>query len=158
MSTTRPEREQLYSVAENNNRASSDSDSASDVENIQASKDPYNSSVVVDHDRELLLEEEERNTLLAANRPGNGLKSILSGVGSGRSKVRIGGGERRKKNRQQQKSSRGRRLGNKNEEGELLYEMEEGGGREDTSSVASSSSAELDRPKVDHNEISKVGL
>lgn len=113
------------------NGASSDSDDE---------RKSFNSIELADHDRQLLLEEDEREELLTTD-PLNGHRSIF-----GISKNKHMRKDRKQSApRQRSHKARKRKQGTTNEEGELLYKMEAGGVKDDTSSQASSSSTELDK-------------
>ena len=150
------QREHRAEEASANSDGEASSDHESDSEDGQDTDIGYTISKSQAHDHALLVEEEERENLLAAEVSRNGSKRVFDRGHSDGNKIVIGKGERVKKDGQRRRTKKRKRSRTKDKEGETMYEMEEGGGREDTSSLSSSSSAELDRLRFDHNSTSKV--
>ena len=119
------------------------SDQVSDSEDDKILRGARTSLELLEYDRAVLKEEEERETILVRQSSGEGIARIFNGGNDHGSKVRIGRRERRRKRKARKRRSRG----NDDEQGELMYEMEEGGQKDDTSSESSGSSTELDRRK-----------
>lgn len=116
-----------------------DSDDGSDLDNDPVVRDARDSTEVANYDREVLDEEEERETLLASERKDKLSKGIL---GTGRSDRILGEKVRNNSTSRRQKK---RRRETTDGEGKLTFEMEEGGPASDVSSQVSGSSLELDR-------------
>ncbi|KAL8714426.1 MAG: hypothetical protein Q9220_001759 [cf. Caloplaca sp. 1 TL-2023] len=122
--------------------------SSSDSEDDRILEKADNSIELANHDRQVLLEEEEREDFLTASRSGTSSRSIF--------------GTRQKKFKQQnqarktthQRSHKARKR-KQDEAGELLYEMEAGKVNDDTSSQASSSSTEIDKLGAEKGHLSK---
>lgn len=94
------------------------------------------STELANHDRQVLLEEEEREEFLTEKRSG-GHRPFFGRKGKNQIPEST-----------QQRSHKARKRkhdGATGEAGELLYKMEEGAAKEDTSSQASTSSTEVDR-------------
>ncbi|KAL8677470.1 MAG: hypothetical protein Q9186_006111 [Xanthomendoza sp. 1 TL-2023] len=133
MANKHPENELLYEKSRSDYNGST-----SDSEDDRVLKEPFDAVELADHDRQLLLEEDEREELLTTNRP-SGRRSL------------IGGSEDKKLDRKQwiprqlSHKARRRKRGKSNDPGELLYKMEAGNVKDDSSSQASSSSTELDK-------------
>ncbi|KAL8991789.1 MAG: hypothetical protein Q9169_007647 [Polycauliona sp. 2 TL-2023] len=120
--------------------------SESDSEDDRILKETYSSVELADHDRQVLLEEEEREELLTASRS-DGQKSFFSRA-SGKSQ-----GTDWNQKSSQQRTSRARKRKNdrtKDDEARLLYRME--AGDKEYSSSQASSSTELN--KLPSKEIS----
>ena len=102
---------------------------------------------VKDNDRELLREEEERETLL------RGASQSHNGIGIFGDVSRDGPNGRKSR-----RSKAGRRSGKvrHRERGELMYKMEEGGLKDDASSHSSSSSLDLNKQKQEQLPMSKA--
>lgn len=97
------------------------------------------STELANHDRQVLLEEEEREEFLTEKRSGH--RPFFGRKGKNQGKVQIP-----KSTQQRSHKARKRKQdGSTREAGELLYKMEEGAAKEDTSSQASTSSTEVDR-------------
>ena len=133
------------------------SDAESEFDNDPVTQHARNSTELAEHDRGLLDEEEERETLLTG---GQAQKDRPKGFFGRRQKDKepsaIELSENKKRVGRARRGKRGKRRNRKDEEGELLYEMEEGGQTYDTSSQASSSSPELDKLNLSHSSMSKV--
>ncbi|KAL8690961.1 MAG: hypothetical protein Q9218_003719 [Villophora microphyllina] len=115
--------------------------SASESEDDLVLGEIHNSTDLANHDRQVLLEEEEREDLLTEK--GSGAHRSVFG------RMKKGGGDdqvsRTTRQRSHKKKRRRKRHdGATDEAGELLYEMEEGTAKEETSSQASTSSTEID--------------
>ncbi|KAL8816344.1 MAG: hypothetical protein Q9223_004627 [Gallowayella weberi] len=110
----------------------------SDSDDDGVSKETFNSVELADHDRQLLLEEDEREELLTSGRP-VGRRSFFDGS-EDKSLDR-----EQWISRQRSHKARRRKKGKNNDQGELLYKMESGDVKDDSSSQASSSSTELDQ-------------
>ena len=115
----------------------SDSDSEDDRIRLGAN----DSMELAEHDRQLLREEEERESFLTEGSSKG--RRELSGYKA--SKETEASRDRRRSGRQSRKSRRRKHDGTSDEQGHLMYEMEEGGPKEDISSSASSSSVELNK-------------
>ncbi|KAL8947759.1 MAG: hypothetical protein Q9222_005999 [Ikaeria aurantiellina] len=120
--------------------------SSSDSEDDRILEKADNSIELANHDRQVLLEEQEREDLLTANRSGDSNRSIF---GSPQKKQ-----ARRARNRRSHKA----RKRKQDEAGELLYEMEAGEAKDDTSSQASSSSTDIDKLGSEKGRGSKISL
>ncbi|KAL8834750.1 MAG: hypothetical protein Q9170_003627 [Blastenia crenularia] len=123
-------------------------ESESDAEDDRFLQHAHDPTELANHDRQVLLEEDEREELLTEKRS-KGNQSFFSrrGKGEGQSQGRAGtitlpGAHKARKRKHD---------GENNEAGELLYEMEEGGPKGEISSQASSSSLELDKFTPDQN-------
>ena len=116
-----------------------DSEEESDLDNDPVVRGARDSTEVANHDREILDEEEERETLLVSNSKAKVSKGIL-----GRSRSNGILAEKVQKDRTKRRRKHARR-GTTDGEGKLIFEMEEGGPVSDVSSQASGSSVELDR-------------
>ncbi|KAL8696721.1 MAG: hypothetical protein Q9201_007517 [Fulgogasparrea decipioides] len=121
--------------------------SESDSEDDLVLQEIHNSTELAEHDRQVLLEEEEREELLSGKHP-RGHRSFSSKNESSQGKDQ----GRRSTRQWSHKARRRKREGATDEAGELLYEMEEGGAKDDTSSQASSSSIELDKLRLDETD------
>ena len=120
--------------------------SNSDSEDDRILKETYNSVELADHDRQVLLEEEEREKLLTSSRSDRQISLFSRASGKGR-----GVDQERETTHQWSHKPRKRKYkGTKEDESRLLYRME-AGSKDDGSSQASSS-AELD--KLPSKEIS----
>ncbi|KAL8766618.1 MAG: hypothetical protein Q9194_006219 [Teloschistes cf. exilis] len=98
------------------------------------------STELANHDRQVLLEEEEREEFLTEKRSGSH-RPFFGRERKNQGKVQIP-----KSTQQRSHKARKRKQdGSTREAGELLYKMEEGAAKEDTSSQASTSSTEVDR-------------
>ena len=154
MSTTTPIAQERHSKETYRDDSS---DAESDFDNDPVAQHARNSTELAEHDRGLLDEEEERETLLTG---GRAQKDSPKGFFGRRQKdtepSAIELNENKKRSGRARKGKRGKRRNRKDEEGELLYEMEEGGETYDASSQASSSSAELDKLNLSHSSMSKV--
>ena len=133
------------------------SDAESEFDNDPVAQHARNSTELAEHDRGLLDEEEERETLLTG---GRAQKDPPKGFFGRKQKDKEPSAFELKENKKRpgraRKGKRGKKRNRKDEEGELLYEMEEGGETYDTSSQASSSSAELDKLNLSDSSMSKV--
>lgn len=118
--------------------------SRSDSED-ESAYETYEFSDVTGNDRELLLEEEEREKLLGTRKQDEGRSRVL-GSSSHDEK-----GDRRKLRRKLRRSRKSRADGKarRDEKSELMYEMEEGGLKDDASSQSSSSTLDLDTTKLE---------
>lgn len=105
-------------------------------------------SGVTGNDRELLLEEEEREKLLGTRKQDEGRSRVLGSP----SHDENGG---RRKFRRSRKSRADGKAG-RDEKSELMYEMEEGGLKDDASSQSSSSTLDLGTTRLEQ-PLSKVG-
>ena len=133
------------------------SDAESEFDNDPVAQHARNSTELAEHDRGLLDEEEERETLLTGGRAQNNPpRGFFGRRQKDKEPSAIELDENKKRSGRTRRGKRGKRRNRKDEEGELLYEMEEGGETYDTSSQASSSSAELDKLNVSHSSMSKV--
>ncbi len=131
------------------------SDADTDFEDDPILRNARGSTEIIEHDRELLKEEEEREKLLTDESIQEQPRSFLNkgarkGL-SGRDKPRGIG-----RKRPSRKRRRGTTASRHDEEGKLMYEMEEGGPISDASSQASSGSAELDKSNLAHASKNKV--
>ncbi|KAL8725275.1 MAG: hypothetical protein Q9181_006475 [Wetmoreana brouardii] len=117
--------------------------SGSDSEDDLVLQEILNSTELAEHDRQLLLEEEEREELLSEKHP-KGQRSFLSRNGNNQGQDQ----GRRSTPQRSHKARRRKHVEATDEAGELLYEMEEGDAKDDTSSEASSSSIELHKPRL----------
>ncbi|KAL9007816.1 MAG: hypothetical protein Q9173_006993 [Seirophora scorigena] len=125
--------------------------SASDSDDDRFVQNARNSTEVADHDRQLLLDEEEREELLTEKRS-TGHHSFFPR--KGRRKVQTQAFSRKTSRHDAHKArKRGHGRGGTVESGELLYELEEGAAKDDTSSQASSSS--IDELQSPTTQISK---
>ncbi|KAI4140462.1 MAG: hypothetical protein LQ341_003835 [Variospora aurantia] len=124
--------------------------SASDSEDDQAVHNARSSTEVADYDRQLLLDEEEREELLTEKRS-TGRQSFFRRKGGteGQNQGFLGKTSRNRSRKAQNRNHGG----GTTESGELLYELEEGAAKDDTSSQASSSSA--DHQDAQTSKISK---
>ena len=158
MSTPTPAAQQRESEKDYNDEPSILSASESDFEDDLVVRLSRSSIEVVDHDRGLLEDEEEREKLLT----GGSTRNTSSGFFSTRRKDERLGEDMSKHASRNARRSRKRRKNTKinrhDEDGELIYEMEEGGRISYSSSQASSSSAELDKLNLPHSSMSKVSF
>lgn len=120
-----------------------DDGSGSDSEDERILNNAHSSTEIASHDRQLLLEEEEREQLVTEQQP-KGDRTFLSRIR--RSEARDQGHIRRVIQLRAHKARKRKGAGNDEETGELLYDMERGDVKEETSSQASSSSIDLDQP------------
>lgn len=127
----------------------SDADFDSDDDTL--TNQAHDSTGIAQHDRDLLLEEEEREKLLTKEDQQEAQRTFSKPRG-------LRGQRTSERSRHSRKKRRHARRTSHDEEGELIYEMEEGGPRSDTISQASSSSAELDKLNLTHSSISKVSV
>ena len=133
------------------------SDAESEFDNDPVAQHARNSTELAEHDRGLLDEEEERETLLTEGRAQEDPpKGFFGRRQKDKTPSAIELNEKKKRPGRARKGKRGKKRNRKDEEGELLYEMEEGGKTYDASSQASSSSAELDKLDLSHSSMSKV--
>lgn len=123
--------------------------SGSDSEDEQILRNTRTSTELANHDRQILLDEEEREELLTEKRSKSG-RSFLNRIG--RSDSRSHGHAGRAIRPRAHKARKRKGSGTNEGAGELLYDMEEGGPKEEISSQASSSSIEVDQylPTMDH--------
>ena len=154
MSTTTPMAQERDSKEDYRDDSS---DAESDFDNDPVAQHARNSTEVAEHDRGLLDDEEERETLLTGGRI---QKDPPKGFFRRRQKDNEPSAteldEKKKRPGRTRKGKKGKTRNGKDEEGELLYEMEEGGETYDASSQASSSSAELDKLNLSHPSMSTV--
>ncbi|KAL8872226.1 MAG: hypothetical protein Q9174_002106 [Haloplaca sp. 1 TL-2023] len=116
--------------------------SGSDSEDDSISGEIRDSTDLAEHDRQFLLDEEEREDLLT-EKQSIGHRSFFRR----KKQDKLRHPNRQTSARRSRRSRRSkRRHGPNDEAGELLYEMEEGGVKDDTSSQASSSSTEVNKP------------
>ncbi|KAL8981543.1 MAG: hypothetical protein Q9205_003700 [Flavoplaca limonia] len=120
--------------------------SNSDSEDDRILKETYNSVELADHDRQVLLEEEEREKLLTSSRSDRQISLFSRASGKSRGVDQ----ERETTHQRLHKPRKRKHNGTKEDEARLLYRME-AGSKDDGSSQASSS-AELD--KLPSKEIS----
>lgn len=129
------------------------SGSYSDSEDDQVLSGANSAREPVEHDRELIREEEERENLLS------GSKSSEKHTFFGRSKKAKGftpPTSQRARRKVSHKNKKQKHNVASDEEGELMYEMEEGGPASGVSSRVSTSSVDLDKPKLDLSISNKV--
>lgn len=119
-------------------------ESESDSEDDRALQQIRNSTELADHDRQVLLEEEEQEELLTEKRA-TGLRSFFGR--KGRSEAQSQRHSGRSSHPRTHKARKRKHNGRSYEAGELLYEMEEGGAKDETSSQASSISADEQVPE-----------
>lgn len=129
-----------------------DAGSGSDSEDDLVLQEIHNSTELADHDRQVLLDEEEREEFLTRKRS-EGHRSFFA---KEKNKHRHGHDQGKTPQRPHRSRRRKHHNGATDEAGELLYEMEEGGAKDDESSQASSSSAELDNLQLGRSETAKV--
>ncbi|KAF2806616.1 Phosphodiest-domain-containing protein [Mytilinidion resinicola] len=103
------------------------------------------SAEMASHDRELLDEEEERETLLSRGGATGKFPALFRSGKSTGDPVKIGGLERKRLKRQARRERKGARNG---ESSELMYEMEEGVGRSD-SELSSRNSSQSDQQRLE---------
>ncbi|KAL8656917.1 MAG: hypothetical protein Q9226_002438 [Calogaya cf. arnoldii] len=108
--------------------------SGSESEDERILEETYNSIELTDHDRQVLLEEDEREELLATNRP-NRQRPFFSRAGGKRQDINQ---DEKNSHRRSHKARKRKSDGTKDEEAKLLYRME-AGSKDDTSSQASGS-------------------
>lgn len=126
-------------------------DIGSDSEDDRMLQEARTSAEVADYDQQVLLDEEEKEELLA-EKPSKGQRSFFRRKGrseASRQSYLVKPSKSRAHKARQRKHD-----GKTDEAGEFLYEMEEGGAKDDTSSQASSSSMDELRGE---KEMSKVG-
>ena len=130
----------LSALIGDNKGDGSDSDS-----NFQTSYHP------TAHDRTVLEEAEQEETLLAGHSYNDGGEEPSNG-----GLLDVGGRERRRERRRRQIGKKRRRKEGQNEDGSLMHEMEEGGSKDDAGSQSSSSSLELDLARQKHAPSAKA--
>ncbi|KAL9026160.1 MAG: hypothetical protein Q9196_005135 [Gyalolechia fulgens] len=128
--------------------------SGSDSDDERFLRNTRNSTELAHHDRQILLEEEEREELLIEKRS-KGNRSFFSRTGV--SEVGSQDHAGRIHSPRGHKAEKWKSVGGAEEAGKLLYEMEEGGPEEETSSQASSSSMGLDKYKSKADHIAEKG-
>ena len=133
------------------------SDADSEIDNDPVAQHARNSTELAEHDRGLLDEEEERETLLTGGRAQKDPpKGFFGRKQKDKEPSAIELNENKRRPGRTRRGKRGKKRNRKDEEGELLYEMEEGGKTYDASSHASSSSTELDKLNLSDSSMSKV--
>ncbi|KAM0802327.1 alkaline-phosphatase-like protein [Usnea florida] len=153
MSTTTPVARERDSKEDYRDESS---DAESEFDNDPVAQHARNSRELAEHDRGLLDEEEERETLLTGGRAQEDPpKGFFGRRDKDKEPSAIELNEKKKRPGRTRKGKRGKKRNRKDEEGELLYEMEEGRETYDASSQASSSSAELDKLDLSHSSMSK---
>jgi hypothetical protein len=109
---------------------------------IEASDDSDPHEDVIDHDRSVLREEEERERLLTKETPVARLQKVFGARSSDGEPTKLGKNERRRQRRREKRAARRKKRSGGKDDGELMFEMEEGG-LKDSGSEASSSSLDL---------------
>ncbi len=109
---------------------------------LNATDDSDSNEDVVDHDRSVLREEEEREQLLSKDTPVERLQKVFGGRSNDGGPLKIGRKERRRQKRREKRDVRRKRRKGQDAEGQLMFEMEEGG-LMDSASEASTSSLDL---------------
>ena len=124
----------------------------SELDNDPVVRGARDSTETANHDREILDEEDERETLLASENKGKVSKGFTGTNGSN--------GILPKKVRKDRMTRRRRYTGRASQDGEgkLIFEMEEGGPVSDVSSEASRSSVDIDGLNEQQRPISRVSL
>ncbi|KAL8926874.1 MAG: hypothetical protein Q9208_002683 [Pyrenodesmia sp. 3 TL-2023] len=125
-------------------------DIGSDSEDDRVLQEARTSAELGDYDRQLLLDEEEKEQLLT-EKPSKSQRSFFGRKGRSETPRQIHSGKTSRS--RAHKAQKRKHDGETDEAGELLYEMEEGGAKDDTSSQASSSS--MDDLRGERKEMSK---
>lgn len=116
--------------------------SLSDSEDNDSNNDAQDFASVSPTDRNVLQEEEERETLLSTRNPHTTQQALPSSTRHGKSS---GAALPRLRQKAEEERTKGKRRKKRHGRKELLYEMEKGGWKDDLSSRSSPSSLELDR-------------
>ena len=132
--------------------------SDADSDHDDRTKHARTSTEVVEHDRQLLTEEEQRENLLGSRDSPDVPRSFFSKRYKDERPRAGDEGSSKRQHRRSRKRRKDAARASQDEAGELMYEMEEGGPRSDTSSRASSSSAELDKSNPRQSSQPKVSI
>lgn len=152
MTVVGPRSGQEYSVVDQHADRPS-ANSLSDSEGNDSDDDAQDFSSVAPTDRNVLQEEEERETLLSTQNPHATQQALPSSSRHGKAS---GAAVPRLRQKPEQERTKGRRRKKPHGRKELLYEMEKGGWKDDLSSRSSSSSLELDCQDFEQSRSAQV--